>query len=424
MKEIIAFIWEKSKKYKWIFMQLLFYTLVIQGVSLVSPYITGRLLDSFISGFDFWKAVNLILLGFGAAVISRIFWALKSYVDFQRFFFDFRKDISMQGVQKILDFSVGQHTDKNSGVKDTIMTKGAQSLKRLVEVTLYDLVPLVLKSFVILIGMFVVNWQLGIFGLVASVIIVSTQLKISKHYIPKFKELEKLGQDRHKGFWEVLRNIFLIKNSGRENYGYDHIDQLIEDEHNPAKKYWISFLFKIHASSILIAVASSVFMVIAVWMIGQGTLTPGMFVVVSAWAGMLFSELYMFQSIQRVFAFELPAAQELKEFMEIKPAIGASKSVLKPKVFEGKIEFKAVSFKYPDEDEEGGAVLDNVSFVINPKETIGVVGRSGSGKSTFIKLLLRNYDTTKGKITIDGIDLKRLNPSWYLQHIGYVEQST
>ena len=66
----------------------------------------------------------------------------------------------------------------------------------------------------------------------------------------------------------------------------------------------------------------------------------------------------------------------------------------------------------------------NVSFEIKPKETIGVVGRSGSGKSTFIKILLRNYDPTKGSILIDGNNLKKLHPSWYLQHIGYVEQST
>lgn len=397
--------------------------MVIQGVSLVAPYITGQLLDSFISGFDFWKSAKLVLFGFVAAMVSRVFWILKTYVDFEKLFFDFRKDMSMQGIQKILDFSIGQHTDKNSGVKDTIMTKGAQGIKRLVEVTLYEFLPLVLKVVVVLIGLFFIDWHLGLFGFVASLGIVFIQLRISQKYIPKFKELEKLGQERHRGFWEVLRNIFLVKNSGREEYGYKYIDELINRENNPSKKYWLGFVLKIHLSSILISVASATFMVIAVWKIGEGTLTPGMFVVVSTWAGMLFSELYMFQSIQRVFAFELPAVQELKEMMEIKPAIKVSKNALKPKVFEGKIEFDNVSFSYPDEEEQD-AVLNNISFTINPKETIGVVGRSGSGKSTLIKLLLRNYDTTKGKILIDRVDLKKLSPSWYLQHIGYVEQST
>jgi len=423
MKEILIFIWNKSQKYKWVFVQLLFCTLVIQGVSLVAPYITGLLLDGFISGFDFNEAFKLILIGFGLALFSRIFWIWKTYIDFTKFFFEFKKDMSMQGLQKILDFSVGQHTDKNSGVKDTIMSKGVNSIKRLVETSLYDLLPLILKALVILGGLFFIDWQLGLFGLLSSIGIVFTQLKISEKYIPRFKELEKLGQDRHKGFWEVLRNVFLVKNSGREEYGYQYIDDLIDREHNPSKKHWLGFVYRIHMSSILISIASAVFMIIAVFKIGEGTLTLGMFVVVSSWAGMLFSELYMFQSIQRTFAFEVPAVQELRDFLEIKPAILVSKRALRPKAFSGEIQFDSVSFSYPDDGKED-SVLNNVSFTISPRETIGVVGRSGSGKSTFIKLLLRNYDPTKGKILIDGVDLKKLDPSWYLQHIGYVEQST
>lgn len=422
-KQIFKFLWDKSKKYKWIITQLFLYTLIIQSISLVSPYITGLLLDSFISGFDFQKSLKLILIGLGLTLISRIFWFLKSYVDISKFFFDFRKHLSMHGIEKILAFSVGQHTSKNSGVKDTIMNKGVEAIKNLVNTVLNDLLPLILKVSILLVGLFILDWHLGLFIFSISVFVVFLQLRIAKKYIPEFQKLEKLGQERHKGFWEVLRNIFLIKNSGREEYGYKHIENLFDHVNIPSKKYWLGFSFRLHFSSVIIAVSSAAFMGLAVWKIGQGTLSPGMFIVVSTWAGMLFSELYMFQSIQRTFAFQIPAIQELKDFMDIQPAIKILKNTSIPEKFEGEIEFQNVSFKYPD-DEGEDSVLENISFTIKPKETIGVVGRSGSGKSTLIKLLLRNYDPSQGNILIDGKNLKKLNLSWYLQHIGYVEQST
>ena len=105
------------------------------------------------------------------------------------------------------------------------------------------------------------------------------------------------------------------------------------------------------------------------------------------------------------------------------PDIQSPKNAIRLNSLQGNIEFRDVFFSYPDEENDDH-VLENISFTINPKETIGIVGRSGSGKSSFIKLLLRNYDPTKGSILIDGNNLKKLHPSWYLQHIGYVEQAT
>jgi|GEM_PF-463708 len=424
MKDLLYFIWLKARPYKKTLALLTFVTLLTESISLVSPLIAGRLVDTFFQdNFQVKQAIILVLIGFGTAIVSRLLWMVKHYLDIQKFFFDFRKDISMYGLDKMLSLSVGQHIDKNSGVKDTILNKGVNSVKTLVEALLYNFLPLILKMFALLVALFVIDWQIGLFALIASAVIIKIKLNITGKYIPKFRELETLGQDRSKGFSEILRNISLLKNSGREEYGYNHVDDLFLEEQKPAKKYWMAFLNKMSVSAFLIAFSSAAIMITVVFKIQAGQMSPGMFVVVSSWAGMLFSELYMIQYLQRVFATNVPAIQEFQDFMNIEPSVKISKKTLKPKSFEGKIEFQEVSFKYPD-DENSDAILDNVSFEIKPKETIGVVGRSGSGKSTFIKILLRNYDPTKGSILIDGNNLKKLHPSWYLQHIGYVEQST
>jgi len=87
--------------------------------------------------------------------------------------------------------------------------------------------------------------------------------------------------------------------------------------------------------------------------------------------------------------------------------------------FEGKIEFRNVSFVYPQTDVK---VLDNVSFIIYPKEKVAMIGRIGSGKSTITKLILKLYEPTEGKILLDDIDISQIDPANVRRYIGYVPQ--
>lgn len=99
------------------------------------------------------------------------------------------------------------------------------------------------------------------------------------------------------------------------------------------------------------------------------------------------------------------ASQErINEFLqEVPEIVSANSSEFK---FNGKVEFINVSFAYPNSQQ---LVLDNVSFVLNPGETLGIVGKTGSGKSTILNLLMRQFDPDSGTILIDGKNLKETN---------------
>ncbi len=107
----------------------------------------------------------------------------------------------------------------------------------------------------------------------------------------------------------------------------------------------------------------------------------------------------------------------INEFLNTKP------SVVNPTEAEaeikGDIEFKNVTFVYPD---SGIMALDNVSFTINKAESLGIVGKTGSGKSTIVQLIGRMYDVTEGTIKIDGKDIRELPLSALRRQIGYVPQ--
>jgi len=89
-----------------------------------------------------------------------------------------------------------------------------------------------------------------------------------------------------------------------------------------------------------------------------------------------------------------------------------------PDTIRGKLEFRDVNFSF----DKSKKVLNNVNFVINPGEVVGIVGTTGSGKSTLINLLMRFYDDYEGEIYVDDINIKDIDMEYFRDQIGYVQQ--
>lgn len=112
------------------------------------------------------------------------------------------------------------------------------------------------------------------------------------------------------------------------------------------------------------------------------------------------------------------ASQErINEFLAVEPKIVNVNSG--PFSFEGKIEFRNVSYTYPEAEEPA---INNLSFTLNAGDTFGIVGRTGSGKSTILKLLTRQIDPSEGEILIDGVPLKEINLDAFRAEMGIVPQ--
>ncbi len=109
--------------------------------------------------------------------------------------------------------------------------------------------------------------------------------------------------------------------------------------------------------------------------------------------------------------------KRINEFLKESSDINSSEN--KRIILQGKIEFKNVFFKYSDTKIPG---MENVSFTINPGDSLGIIGSTGSGKSTIANSILRLFDIDKGQILIDDTDIKQLNISHFRKQIGYVPQ--
>lgn len=121
-----------------------------------------------------------------------------------------------------------------------------------------------------------------------------------------------------------------------------------------------------------------------------------------------------FDVLQRSFA----AAEKIFSIMDMTPDVVDEPDAIELDEIRGEIEFKDVWFAYKPEE----WVLKGVSFHVNPKQTVAFVGSTGSGKSTILSLMVRNYDIQKGQIFIDGIDIKKIKISSLRKHFGQMLQ--
>ena len=121
-----------------------------------------------------------------------------------------------------------------------------------------------------------------------------------------------------------------------------------------------------------------------------------------------------FNWLQSAFA----SAEKIFTIMDMQPTVTDSEDAIDLPAVQGKIEFKNVWFAYENED----WVLKDVSFTIEAKQTVAFVGSTGSGKTTILSLICRNYDIQKGQILIDGIDIKKIKIASLRKHFGQMLQ--
>lgn len=148
----------------------------------------------------------------------------------------------------------------------------------------------------------------------------------------------------------------------------------------------------------------------------QGSISLGTVMLFSTYSSML---TFPMRQLGRILADLVKADVSLKRLDEILTAPQEEEPGrgLTPPI-QGGLEFRNVSFVYPD----GGEVLHNVSFSAAPGETIGILGNTGSGKSTLVHLLQRLYTPTEGQVCIDGVDVADIRRDYLRRHVGIVLQ--
>ena len=148
-----------------------------------------------------------------------------------------------------------------------------------------------------------------------------------------------------------------------------------------------------------------------------GSISVGLLVSFISYATMFYEPVNFFANLSDSMQSAIASTERIMDILDAEPEHDFGKGN-KDVNMGGRIEFKNVNFSF----DRTKKVLKDVNLVIEPGDVVGIVGTTGSGKSTLINLLLRYYDHYEGKITIDGVDIRDIDMEYYRSCIGYVQQ--
>lgn len=269
------------------------------------------------------------------------------------------------------------------------------------------------------------SWQWTLSTGVAVVVLLVVVIICVSLCMPKFKRLQSLTDDINQVTRENLTGLNVVRAYNAEAYQekkFEKVNKDLTDTHWFTSKTMAfmmpTIMMIMNGLSLAIYWIGAVLINDAQDMQGKFTLFSDM-VVFSSYAMQVVMSFMMLVMIFIMLPRASVAAKRILEVLDTEPSIEDGTRDTFPVMKDGEVEFKDVSFKYPDAEEY---VLEHISFSAKKGETIAFIGATGCGKSTAINLIPRFYDATEGEVFVDGVNVKEYTQEALHNKIGYVSQ--
>jgi ATP-binding cassette subfamily B protein len=270
--------------------------------------------------------------------------------------------------------------------------------------------------------MFAKNWVMTIFALIPMSLIAVSAIFVGRIMEKKFKDRQEAYEKLSDFTQENFSGISVIKAFVKNAVEILHFGRINKENYDKNMNY-------IRFSMILHVLLGLIIALIMVVLIGGGSyfaiygFNGNEFSSGDVWEFVLLfnSTIWPFMAISELInslAQANASLDRINEFMD-QPIDIVDNDVVEIDQIKGKIEFNNLNFKYPDGDE---TILENISFTINAGEMVGIIGKTGCGKTTIVDLLLRTYNVDKNTILIDDNDIMKLPFKKVRDAIGYVPQ--
>lgn len=409
--------------------------LCIQLIGAATPYLFGKSVDAVASGNIILTAQFIGLAFLISFFQSQVMWWIKEKNEISKLDTHIEKAFSVSSLSRMLKFSIGQHINEHSGVKQSIVSRGQGALSQLMYNLVYGIFPGSLQVIATLIVLYFFDWRVAFSATLFSALFIFVSFNRNREYFPKVDTMRKNNQAQTKLQSELYRNATLVISEARESATVTDFQNKWNHTTEYTTNTWMEYLKTFYTHKMLIVVGQYASLSLGVYLILLGKHSAGMFVALFSWLNAIFGNLIQIMNTQRQIMFQVVEIKKFFELLNISPDIDNNShgKIIEP--FKGEIVFKNVSFVYPyraskleQEDEENitdkleGHAITNVSLTIHAGSKVGFVGVSGAGKSTIVNLMRRYYDPTEGEIFIDGAPLKEINLTWLRSKIGNVEQ--
>ena len=400
MKEI-KFVWSHLKGQRAVFFVGLLLTVYTSVLAIINPYLSKILVDDVIKGSlrDFLLPVLgamtlVVLFKTGAFMLKVVCMEQAS----QHMLMAVRNEIFMKVQTQDLPYF-----DKiRAGDIITRATGDLEYLRHFVAFISYVSIETVITFVSALVMLTSVNIWLTLAMLAVLPLIVLTTVLYSKKVSPIYKSIRQKLSQLNVGATENIAGNRVVKAFAREEYEkekFDRMSQEFKHENMRAALAWqrivpiIDFLAQF--LSFITILVGGAFVIMHKITIGELTLFTSL---TWALASPMRNVSGLLNDMQRFYA----SADKVIEICESEPSIKDAPDAIDTKErMRGKVEFKNVSFSYANEK-----IIDDLSFTIEPEETVAIIGPTGSGKTTITNLIARFYDVDEGQVLLDDVDVR------------------
>lgn len=371
---------------------------------IVMPKMMALIINNGIANRNVGYIVEIGLVMVATAVFMAIggvggaYFGAKASINFAA---DLRND-AFKNVQK---FSFANIDQFSTGSLVTRLTNDVTQVQNLVNMML----RMMLRAPGMLIGAvimaFMMNARLAVIILIVIPILVVVIICVIKTAFPRFQALQGKIDKLNSVIREAVTNVRVIKSFVRGDYEQSKFEEANGDLKNTSLS-----AFKVMIATMpLMGLAMNVTTLAVVWYGGKQILVGDMLVgdltaFISYVTQILFS-LVMLSFVILQSARAVASAKRINEVIDCVPDISDENAACPDKLVEnGSVSFKNVTFRYYKGS--GEPVLDKVSFDIKSGETVGIIGSTGSGKTTLVSMIPRLYDTDEGEVLVDGVNVK------------------
>ena len=411
------------KRYKNKLLTGYFFIILSVGANSLYPLVIGAAIDDLTKGIFRYSILTYALSGIVLVIFSGFFLFLirQNIIVVSR---EIENDLRLDFFSHLQYMSRSFYNTRSTGDIMAHATNDISNVRNFVGPGIMYSMQTFTRTVIALVILFSINSSVTLFALIPLPFITFIVYKVGKLTFSRSRKVYETFSDMTSKSQEVLSGIRVIKSYSRESHEISEFDKISLDYQKKNLK-----LAKVQSYSFpMMFLLTSLSIIIVIYFGGKrvmdGTMTIGNISSFIIYLGQLTWPMIAFGWIINLVQRAAPSMQRLMNIMESKPDIsdsGITDMKIKTRDIKGDIEFKNVSFRYPLSN---NLILKNINFKIRKGTTLGIIGHTGSGKSTLINLIPRIWEVTEGEILIDGIDIKKIPLKILRESIGIVPQES
>ena len=383
---------------------------------LINPQISGMIVDEVIEGQHYEKLGILLLIMIGVTLVRsllRFAFLMCFESSSQGLVYDMREE----AYRKLMKEDFNFFNKNRTGDLMSRQTGDMDAVRHMVSHVIYFSFENILVFLMALVMIFSVNVKMALCMLIVLPFTLAVTLSQRRHIKPAFDRVRDCFSSLNAFAQETIAGNRVVKAFAKEDYELEKFDRENDgyrDAQLNAASIWMKYIpmFEILSQCLTI-----ILMIMGGFMVIDGEMTIGNMVTVNGYLWMLNSPLrqagWIINDLQRF----LTAIEKIYKVYTTEPDIKQPEHVVEKRKLNGSVTFDHVNY-YTNDD----TVLKDISFHVEPGQTVGIIGATGSGKSSLINLICRFYDVNQGRVLVDDIDVRNLNLQTLRGNIGIAMQ--